>query len=103
MSNMTKLQDQLNAIAEASDFPETLSTSDLKDKVVTLNNIRTVDVNGDAKYIGDVTMDDGSQHEAWLTGSKLHQQVEVVSQKMPIKIKITRGEGAYDPYLLTLA
>ena len=97
-----KLSEALKEIADATDFPETLSTADLKGKTFQLNDIRTVDVEGEAKYIGIVEID-GEAREAWLTGSKLHRQVEAIATSLPQTVVVTRGEGQYDPYLLDLA
>jgi|TARA_R100000084_G_C4644991_1_gene146176 hypothetical protein len=97
-----KLADKLKEIAEADDFPETLKTSDLKGKTVNLLSVRTVETENGLRFIGNIELD-GQHREAWLSGSKLHQQVEAIQDALPQTVAITKGEGQYDPYLLNLA
>ena len=54
------------------------------------------------RFIGNVEID-GESREAWLSGSKLHQQVEAIQEALPQTVVITKGQGQYDPYLLNLA
>ena len=97
-----KLADALREIAESDDFPETLKTSDLKGKTFNLLSVRIVETENGTRYIGNLELD-GQHVEAWLSGSKLHQQIEAIETALPQTVVITKGEGQYDPYLLDLA
>ena len=97
-----KLAEALKEIADSDDFPETLKTSDLKGKTFNLLSVRIVDTENGLRYIGNIELD-GQHVEAWLSGSKLHQQIEVMEEALPQTVVITKGEGQYDPYLLNLA
>ena len=97
-----KLQDALNEIAESTDFPETLSTADLKGKTFNLLSVRIVETENGTRYIGNLELD-GQHVDAGLSGSKLHQQIETIEGALPQTVVITKGEGQYDPYLLNLA
>ena len=97
-----KLADKLREIADSDDFPETLKTADLKDKTLNLLSVRTVETENGVRFIGNVEID-GESREAWLSGSKLHQQVEAIQEALPQTVVITKGQGQYDPYLLNLA
>ncbi len=103
MAKKNDLNDTLSSIAEATDFPETLSTAALNGKTFDLLDARLIDTINGERFIGTLNLD-GNTVEAWLSGSKLHQQVDaVVAAGLPRTICITKGEGQYDPYLLTLA
>ena len=97
-----KLADALKEIAESDNFPETLTTSDLKGKTFNLLSVKLVQTENGARYIGNLELN-GQQVEAWLSGSKLHQQIEAIETALPQTVVITKGEGQYDPYLLDLA
>ncbi len=98
-----KLSAALSEIAESTDFPPTLSTAEICDKPFTLTDVRVVTTVNGERYIGYITLD-GESHEAWLSGSKLHQQVSaVVTAGLPCNVKITKADDAYAPYLLELA
>ena len=103
MAKKNNLNDTLSSIAEASDFPETLSTAALNGKTFELVDARLVETMHGERFVGTLNLD-GNTVEAWLSGSKLHQQVDaVVADGLPRTVCITKGEGQYDPYLLTLA
>ena len=97
-----KLADALKQIAESDNFPETLTTSDLKGKTFNLLSVKTVNTERGEAYIGTIELD-GQHTEAWLSGNKLHQQIETIQSSLPQTVVITKGEGQYDPYLLDLA
>ena len=97
------LHETLSSIAEANDFPETLSTAALNGKTFELVDARLIDTINGERFIGTLNLD-GETVEAWLSGSKLHQQVDaLVVAGLPRTVCITKGEGQYDPYLLHLA
>ena len=101
---MSKKQDtiaaELATIAEASDFPETLKTADLLGKTFSIDAVRLVTTEHGDRYIGEITIDD-SLEEAWLSGSKLHQQVAVLeAHGLPRTVLLKKGDGQFDPYLL---
>ena len=101
---MSKKQDtiaaELATIAEASDFPDTLKTADLVGQTFSIDAVRLVTTENGERYIGEITLD-GSLEEAWLSGSKLHQQVAVLeAHGLPRTVLITKGDGQFDPYLL---
>ena len=101
---MSKRQDtiaaELASIAEASDFPETLKTADLLGQTFSIDSVRLVTTENGDRYIGEITVD-GSLEEAWLSGSKLHQQVAVLeAHGLPRTVLLTKGDGQFDPYLL---
>ena len=97
-----KLAEALKQIADSDDFPETLKTSDLKGKTFNLLSVRSVETENGLRFIGNCEID-GQHQEAWLSGSKLHQQIEAIQDSLPQTVVITKGEGQYDPYLLDLA
>lgn len=97
-----KLADKLKEIADSDDFPETLKTADLKGKTLNLLSVRTVETENGVRFIGNVEID-GESRKAWLSGSKLDQQIEAIQEALPQTVVITKGEGQYDPYLLHLA
>ena len=91
---------ELADIAESSDFPETLKTADLVGQTFSIDSVRLVTTENGDRYIGQITVD-GSLEEAWLSGSKLHQQVAVLeSHGLPRTVLLTKGDGQFDPYLL---
>ena len=101
---MSKKQDTIAAelaeIAEATDFPDTLKTAALVGQTFSIDSVRLVTTENGDRYIGQITID-GSLEEAWLSGSKLHQQVAVLeAHGLPRTVIITKGEGQFDPYLL---
>ena len=101
---MSKKQDtiaaELATIAEATDFPETLKTADLVGQTFSIDSVRLVTTENGDRYIGQITID-GSLEEAWLSGSKLHQQVAVLeAHGLPRTVLLTKGDGQFDPYLL---
>ena len=94
------LNTQLQEIADSTDFPPTLSTADLNGKTFTINNTRLVTTKHGDRHIGDIVLD-GEHHEAWLTGSKLHPQVNaLLIAGLPQTVCLTKGEGDYDPYTI---
>ena len=97
-----KLAEALKEIAESDNFPVTLTTSDLKGKTFNLLSVKLVQTENGTRYIGNIELD-GQHVEAWLSGSKLHQQIEAIETALPQTVVITKGEGQYDPYLLDLA
>ena len=101
---MSKKQDTIAAelaeIAEASDFPDTLKTADLVGQTFSIDSVRLVTTENGDRYVGQITID-GSLEEAWLSGSKLHQQVAVLEEHgLPRTVLLTKGDGQFDPYLL---
>ena len=91
---------ELADIAESSDFPETLKTADLVGQTFSIDSVRLVTTENGDRYVGQITVD-GSLEEAWLSGSKLHQQVAVLeSHGLPRTVLLTKGDGQFDPYLL---
>ena len=91
---------ELASIAESSDFPETLKTADLVGQTFSIDSVRLVTTENGDRYIGEITVD-GSLEEAWLSGSKLHQQVAVLeAHGLPRTVLLTKGDGQFDPYLL---
>ena len=91
---------ELATIAEASDFPETLKTADLLGQTFSIDSVRLVTTENGDRFIGQITID-GSLEEAWLSGSKLHQQVAVLeAHGLPRTVLLTKGDGQFDPYLL---
>jgi len=97
-----KLQDALKEIAESSDFPETLKTSDLTGKPFNLLSLRKVNTENGEKMIGTIEIE-GQHCEAWLSGSKLSRQLEAIESSLPQKVVVNKDEGQYSPYLLDLA
>ncbi len=95
------LNTQLQEIADSTDFAPTLSTSDLNGKTFTITNTRIVDTKNGPRFIGDIELD-GAHHDAWLTGSKLTPQLEVITLHLPQTVLLTKGEGDYDPYTLVI-
>lgn len=93
------LNTQLQEIADSTDFAPTLSTSDLNGKTFTITNTRIVDTKNGPRFIGDIELD-GEHHEAWLHGSKLTPQIELVTLNLPQTVLLTKGEGDYDPYTI---
>ena len=97
---INSMNTELEAIASATDFPETLKTSALQGQTFTIDSVRLVTTENGARYVGQITLE-GEPQEAWLSGSKLHQQVEFLeSQGFPVTVLLTKGEGQFDPYLL---
>ena len=91
---------ELAEIAESSDFPETLKTADLVGQTFSIDSVRLVTTENGDRYIGQITVD-GSLEEAWLSGSKLHQQVAALqTHGLPRTVLLTKGEGQFDPYLI---
>ena len=95
------LNTQLQEIADSTDFPPTLSTAELNGKTFTINNTRIVTTKHGDRFIGEIELD-GEHHEAWLTGSKLTPQLEVITLHLPQTVLLTKGEGDYDPYTLVI-
>lgn len=93
------LNTQLQEIADSTDFPPTLSTAELNGKTFTINNTRLVTTKHGDRFIGEIELD-GENHDAWLTGSKLTPQLEVITLHLPQTVLLTKGEGDYDPYTL---
>ena len=96
------LNTQLQEIAESKDgpeFPLTLSTSALNGKTFTITNTRIVDTQNGPRFVADIELD-GEHHEAWLHGSKLTPQIELVTLNLPQTVLLTKGEGDYDPYTI---
>ena len=101
---MTKKIDSLNAelaaIATSSDFPETLKTSALQGQTFTIDSVRLVSTENGERYVGQITLE-GEPQEAWLSGSRLHQQIELLESKgFPVTVLLTKGDGQFDPYTL---
>ena len=97
----TKIID-LDAIAESSDFDETIRTADLVGKTFTINNVKTVNGLHGESYVGDITID-GENREAWLSGKKLSQALDQITEADALPygpVTITQGEEAYSPFVL---
>jgi|TARA_R100000482_G_scaffold121344_1_gene67454 hypothetical protein len=97
-----KLSDALKEIAESNDFPETLKTADIKGKKFTLQSLRLVNTENGERYIGLIEIE-GQHCEAWLSGSKLHRQLQTIEDSLPLDVVVNKDEGQYAPYLLDLA
>ena len=94
---------QLADIAGRNDFPETLKPAELVGKTFVIDDVRTVDTENGARFIGMITLD-GKPCDAWLTGSKVHAQIEeVLIHNLPCTVTLTKEEGQFAPYLLEIA
>ena len=94
------LRAQLEEVAGRNDFPETLKPADLVGKTFVIEDVRTVDTENGARFIGMITLD-GKPCDAWLTGSKVHAQIdEVLIHHLPCTVTLTKAEGQFSPYLL---
>ena len=99
----TKIID-LDAIAESSDFEETIRTADLVGQTFTINNVKKVNGMYGETYVGDLTLD-GKNVEAWLSGAKVFQQIEaiVAADDLPRdNVTIYRDADKYgEPFVLS--
>ena len=97
----TKIID-LDAIAESSDFEETIRTADLVNQTFTINNVKTVNGLHGESYVGEITID-GELREAWLSGKKLSQALDQITEADALPygpVTITQGSEAYSPFVL---
>ena len=102
-ANKNDLQAQLDEITARNDFPETLKPAELLGKTFVIDDVRTVDTENGARFIGMITLD-GKPCDAWLTGSKVHAQIdEVLIHHLPCTVTLTKAEGQFSPYLLETA
>ena len=101
--NTTQTKLDLDGIAQADNaFEETIKTADLVGKSFTINSVKTVSGQYGDSYVGEITLD-GDLREAWLSGSVVTRQLDLISENdaFPYQVTLERDASKYgEPFVL---
>lgn len=92
----------LEAIANESQFEETLRPHDLVGKSFTINSVKSINGEFGQNYVGEITVD-GSEREAFLSGNVVTRQLDALvdANGFPVDVTLERDASKFgEPFVL---